>query len=29
MPDNFSKLWLQKNQNTLAINRAAQEIKRQ
>jgi hypothetical protein len=29
MADNFSKLWLQKSQNELAINRAAQEIKRQ
>lgn len=29
MADNFSKLWLQKNQNALAINRASQEIKRQ
>lgn len=29
MADNFSKLWLQKSQNKLAINRAAQEIKRQ
>jgi hypothetical protein len=29
MADNFSKLWLQKTQNQLAINRAAQEIKRQ
>ena len=29
MADNFSKLWLQKEQNKLAINRAAQEVKRQ
>jgi hypothetical protein len=29
MADNFSKLWLQKGQNALAINRAAQEVKRQ
>lgn len=29
MADNFSKLWLQKSQNQLAINRAAQEVKRQ
>jgi hypothetical protein len=29
MADNFSKLWLQKSQNRLAINRAAQEIRRQ
>ncbi|VWB07013.1 hypothetical protein [Burkholderia lata] len=29
MADNFSKLWLQKSQNTLAINRASQEIRRQ
>ncbi|SDH09203.1 hypothetical protein SAMN05216466_10769 [Paraburkholderia phenazinium] len=29
MADNFAKLWLQKNQNQLAINRAAQEIQKQ
>lgn len=29
MADNYQKLWLQKAQNKLAINRAAQEIKRQ
>jgi hypothetical protein len=29
MADNFSKLWLQKSQNQLAINRAAQEIQKQ
>lgn len=29
MADSFSKLWLQKGQNKLAINRAAQEIQRQ
>jgi len=29
MADNFSKLWLQKSQNSLAINRAAQEIRKQ
>lgn len=29
MADNFSKLWLQKSQNQLAINRAAQEIRKQ
>lgn len=29
MADNFAKLWLQKSQNQLAINRAAQEIQKQ
>lgn len=29
MADNFSKLWLQKSQNQLAINRASQEIQKQ
>lgn len=29
MADNFSKLWLQKTQNQLAINRASQEIQKQ
>src|ERR1700730_3807475 len=29
MADNFAKLWLQKAQNQLAINRASQEIQKQ
>jgi len=29
MADNFAKLWLQKRQNQLAINRAAQEVQKQ
>jgi len=29
MADNFAKLWLQKTQNQLAINRAAQEMQKQ
>jgi hypothetical protein len=29
MADNFAKLWLQKSQNQLAINRAAQEVQKQ
>lgn len=29
MADNFAKLWLQKQQNQLAINRAAQEMQKQ
>jgi hypothetical protein len=29
MADNFAKLWLQKRQNKLAINRAAQEVQKQ
>lgn len=29
MADNFAKLWLQKAQNQLAINRAAQEVQKQ